>query len=103
MLVNESCTPTATKLSAQEVDSLLKELPNWAVVDGLLSRKFAFKNFHETMAFVNAAAWVAHQQDHHPDMFVGYSKVTLNFATHSVGGLTRNDFICAARIDLLNA
>lgn len=103
MLANECCTPTAVKLPAQEVEILLREVPHWALVDGVLARTYTFKNFHETMAFVNAVAWVAHQQDHHPDMVVGYRKVTLNFATHSAGGLTRNDFICAARVNALNA
>jgi len=66
-----------------------------------IQRAFKFRNFHETMAFVNAVAWIAHTEDHHPDMAVGYNRCTVQFSTHAVGGLTENDFICAARIDAL--
>lgn len=66
-----------------------------------IQRNFKFKNFHETMAFVNAVAWIAHGEDHHPDMAVGYNHCSVQFSTHAVGGLTENDFICAARIDAL--
>jgi len=69
----------------------------------VLTRTFTFSDFHRTMAFVNAVAWVAHDQDHHPDMTVSYSRCTLNWSTHSVGGLSINDFICAARVDALVA
>ena len=68
---------------------------------GEISKSFSFKNYYETMAFVNAVAWVANQQDHHPDMEVGYNKCTVRYSTHSVGGLSENDFISAARIDAL--
>jgi len=66
-------------------------------------RGFRFKNYYETIAFVNALAWVAHRQDHHPDLQVGYNRCTVTFSTHSVGGLSENDFICAARVDALTA
>jgi len=62
---------------------------------------FKFKNFHETMSFVNAVAWIANQQDHHPDLEVGYNHCLVRFSTHSVGGLSVNDFICAARVEKL--
>jgi 4a-hydroxytetrahydrobiopterin dehydratase len=64
---------------------------------------FQFKNYYETMAFVNAVAWVAHREDHHPDLEVGYNKCTVRYSTHSVGGLSENDFICAAKVDSLLA
>ena len=63
----------------------------------LISRIFKFKNYYETMAFVNVAAMVAHQQDHHPDMNVGYNTCRIEYSTHSVGGLSENDFICAEK------
>jgi 4a-hydroxytetrahydrobiopterin dehydratase len=69
----------------------------------VLHQSFAFTNFHDTMAFVNAVAWIAHQQDHHPDMAVSYNRCTVRWSTHSVGGLSLNDFICAARVDQLLA
>jgi 4a-hydroxytetrahydrobiopterin dehydratase len=60
-----------------------------------------FASYYATIAFVNAVAWIAHREDHHPDMAVGYNTVTITYATHSVGGLTENDFIAAAKIDAL--
>ena len=66
-----------------------------------IQRTFRFKNYYQTIAFVNALAWVAHAEDHHPDLAVGYNRCTVNYSTHSVGGLSENDFICAARIDAL--
>ena len=86
---------------------LLQQLPSWSIEGegkaALLTRTHPFPDFHRTMAFVNAVAWVAHEQDHHPDLTVAYSRCTVNWSTHSVGGLSVNDFICAARIDALVA
>jgi 4a-hydroxytetrahydrobiopterin dehydratase len=93
-------------LSERGCQMMLTQVPDWAidysVPGGVLQRTFSFKDFHATMAFVNAVAWIAHHQDHHPDMTVGYNRCTLQWATHSVGGLSLNDFICAARVDALN-
>jgi 4a-hydroxytetrahydrobiopterin dehydratase len=90
-------------LNTNEIAKLTQLVPNWSVVDGspVLERVFGFNNYYETMAFVNTAAWVAHQQDHHPDISFGYKNCRIAYTTHSVGGLSENDFICAARIDLL--
>jgi 4a-hydroxytetrahydrobiopterin dehydratase len=66
-----------------------------------ISRQLRFGNYYETLAFVNAVAWIAHRQDHHPDMEVHYNRCTVHFSTHAVGGLSPNDFVCAARIDAL--
>jgi 4a-hydroxytetrahydrobiopterin dehydratase len=66
-----------------------------------LQRAFAFKNFYRTMSFVNAVAHIANTEDHHPDLEVGYNYCRMKFSTHSIDGLSRNDFICAAKIDLL--
>lgn len=88
-------------LDTGEVAEHLVLLPRWQVADGQLERRFAFVDFHRTMAFVNAVAWVAHREDHHPDLLVGYDHCTLRFKTHSVGGITINDFICAAKVDAL--
>lgn len=89
-------------LSQQDAENFLKELgTDWSVSDDgkQITRQFKFKNYYETMAFVNAVAMVAHQQDHHPDMTVSYNKCVVTFSTHSVGGLSENDFICAAKVD----
>ena len=64
-----------------------------------ISREFRFKNYYETIAFVNALAWLAHKEDHHPDIEVSYNRCVVRFNTHVAGGLTANDFICAAKTD----
>jgi 4a-hydroxytetrahydrobiopterin dehydratase len=94
-------------LSAAEQQQLASQVPGWhidsTIPGGVLFKTFAFADFHRTMAFVNAVAWIAHEQDHHPDMAVGYNRCTLRWSTHSVNGLSINDFICAARVDALSA
>ena len=64
-------------------------------------KSYRFKNYHETMAFVNATAWVSHREDHHPDLTVSYNECKVSYITHAIGGLSENDFICAAKIDAL--
>ncbi len=93
----------APPLGLEQATELLREIPEWSLTRSstTISREFRFKDFHQTMAFVNAVAWVAHQTDHHPDLEVGYNRCTVHFSTHSIGGLSDNDFICAARIDAL--
>ena len=88
-------------LSTEQVQEQLATLEGWELLAGnaAISKTFRFVNFYETMAFVNALALVAHQQDHHPDLEVGYNRCTVRWSTHSVGGLSLNDFICAARVD----
>jgi 4a-hydroxytetrahydrobiopterin dehydratase len=73
----------------------------WRCVDGSLVREFRFTNYYETLAFVNALAFIVHAQDHHPDLAVSFNRCKVKFNTHSVGGISENDFICAARIDEL--
>ena len=104
----QSCTPLKGAehgLSVGEVGELLAGLPGWALsTDGkTISKDFGFRNFHRTMAFVNALAWIAHREDHHPDIEVGYSHCLVRYTTHDVGGLSRNDFICAAKAESLQA
>ncbi|MGC8763321.1 MAG: 4a-hydroxytetrahydrobiopterin dehydratase [Acidobacteriota bacterium] len=102
------CTPCeggVKPLSPQEAERLLSEVPFWTL-DGeaaALSRTFVFRDFHETMAFVNAVAWIAHQEGHHPDLTVGYDRCTVRYATHAIGGLSENDFVCAAKVNALLA
>jgi 4a-hydroxytetrahydrobiopterin dehydratase len=71
--------------------------------NGGIEKEFAFRNFHQTMAFVNAVAWVAHSQDHHPDLEVHYKSCRIRFSTHAAAGVTENDLICAARVEKLLA
>ncbi|MEO6564242.1 MAG: 4a-hydroxytetrahydrobiopterin dehydratase, partial [Nitrosospira sp.] len=67
----------------------------------LIRKVYNFNNYYQTMAFVNAVAWVSHREDHHPDITVGYNKCRVEYTTHAVNGLSENDFICAAKIDTL--
>jgi 4a-hydroxytetrahydrobiopterin dehydratase len=94
----EACEGGVGKLSEELVADLLKQVGGWEVKDGRLVRPFKFKDYHEVMAFVNAVAWVSHRENHHPDMEVGYNRVVVAYITHAVGGLTENDFICAAKV-----
>lgn len=102
-LIAEHCAPQhgKTALTPADVDVLLSQLNGWQRRDQALCKTFSFANYHETMAFVNACAWVAHRQDHHPDLSVHYNRVDMVFTTHDAGGLTRNDLICAAKIEAL--
>ena len=97
------CEGGMPALGAEESRDLLGKLSGWELAqdNSEISRRFRFKNFHQTMAFVNAIAWIAHQEDHHPDLEVGYSRCTVRYSTHAIGGLSENDFICAAKIDAL--
>ena len=88
-------------MPAEQIDGHLAQAPGWALHDGAIEKTYRFTNFHETMAFVNALAWIAHAEDHHPDLSLGYSRCTVRFNTHSVGGISINDFICAAKVDAL--
>lgn len=95
------CEGGIPALTKDEISQLSPQIPEWRVSnDGKsISRRYAFKDFYHTMAFVNAVAWIANQEGHHPDMEVGYNYCAIKFLTHAVGGLTQNDFICAAKID----
>jgi 4a-hydroxytetrahydrobiopterin dehydratase len=93
----------AQKLDDNRVSQELSKLKGWTRQGDEIMRLFSFKDFHETMSFVNAVAFIANQLDHHPDMEVGYNKLKIRFSTHSVGGLSESDFKAAARIDALGA
>jgi len=86
-------------LPAKEAGRLLKLLKGWKQVEQTLVKTYEFADFYETMGFVNAIAWIANQQNHHPDLAVGYDRCVVSFSTHSAGALTLNDFICAARVE----
>lgn len=100
-LADERCSATPAKLDKMEAEMLVSELNDWLVLDDQLEKTFRFKNFHETMAFANAVAWIAHKEDHHPEMDVTYSRCRLVWSTHSTNGISRNDILCAAKVDQL--
>lgn len=105
-LANKHCKPCeggVPPLDDGMADELLAQLDGWIRIEKEISKTYSFMNYYETMAFVNAAAYVSHQEDHHPDMLVGYKTCAVTYTTHAIGGLSENDFICAARLDTLMA
>ncbi|MFA5081212.1 MAG: 4a-hydroxytetrahydrobiopterin dehydratase [Hydrogenophilaceae bacterium] len=95
------CEGGIPPLTAAEIETNLKGLQDWQVVDGKLCKNFKFPDHYVTMTFVNAVAWISHQQGHHPDLAVGYNTCRVEYITHAIGGLSESDFICAAKIDVL--
>jgi 4a-hydroxytetrahydrobiopterin dehydratase len=79
----------------------LQQVEGWSVANGAIEKTFVFVDYHHTLAFVNAVAWIAHREDHHPDIAFGYNRCTVRWHTHSVRGISINDFICAAKVDAL--
>jgi len=105
-LTKKQCKPCeggTAPLTETETKALLQQTPAWSLHEGgtEIHRAYEFKNYYQTMAFVNALAWIAHREDHHPDIEVGYKRCHVRYSTHSIGGLSENDFICAAKIDAL--
>lgn len=106
-LTRRRCVPCeggVPPLDAQAIAGLITQLgKRWKLVrEGkALEASFEFKNYYPTTAFVNAVAWIAHREDHHPDIAFGYRQCTVTYSTHAANGLTENDFICAAKIDAL--
>ena len=93
-------TPALTRA---QIDALLKEVPGWTYDGKVIAKSWSFKNYYETLAFVNAVAWLVHREDHHPDTSFGYNRCRVEFSTHSIGGISENDFICAAKIEVIGS
>jgi 4a-hydroxytetrahydrobiopterin dehydratase len=91
-------------LSSETVSGHLAALKDWNLIENgtAISKIFHFDNYYKTMAFVNALAFIAHREDHHPDLGVHYNRCVVRFSTHDVGGLSQNDFICAAKLERLD-
>src|SRR5271156_7214523 len=96
-----ACKPGTPALTKSQIELLIPEIPGWKLDHGEISRTYEFKDYYHTMAFVNAVAWLAHREDHHPDLKVSYNKCEVRYSTHSVKGLSENDLICAAKVDAL--
>ncbi|MDX1460895.1 MAG: 4a-hydroxytetrahydrobiopterin dehydratase [Xanthomonadales bacterium] len=106
MLRERQCKPCeggARPLDPLRIERYLEQVPGWRWSAGRrqISRHFDFNGFDRTMAFVNAVAWIAHRQGHHPDFRAGFDYCDVTLTTHAIDGLTENDFICAARINAL--
>jgi 4a-hydroxytetrahydrobiopterin dehydratase len=100
----KSCTRIesgSVPLGQAEIDRLLSCLEGWEQSGSEIVKTFRFSNYYETLAFVNAGAWISHREDHHPDLLVSYNRCCARYTTHDAGGLSLNDFICAAKMDRL--
>ena len=107
-LLEQKCTVLKGSehlLSTVQCDSQLALLNDWQITESgkVLQKTIHFNDYYQTMAFVNALAYIAHYEDHHPDLSVHYNRCEIRFCTHDVGGLSINDFICAAKTDALLA
>lgn len=97
------CRAGAPRLGADELAEHLTSLPGWRIEGNAIVKQYDFADFHETMAFVNAVAFIAHREDHHPDLGVHYAKCVVAYSTHDAGGVTHNDVVCAAKLERLFA
>jgi 4a-hydroxytetrahydrobiopterin dehydratase len=106
-LTQKNCKPCeggVLPMAQKQVKSMLKEVTDWAVDEtGVekIFRVFKFENYYQTIAFVNAIAWMTHQENHHPNLKVSYNQCVVQYSTHAINGLSQNDFICAAKVNAL--
>ena len=104
-LKDQRCRPLegSAAMTSAQIAEHLASVDGWSFVNGAIEKTYAFADYHRTLAFVNALAWIAHAEDHHPELRVTYNRCVVRFDTHSVGGISINDFICAAKLDALLA
>jgi 4a-hydroxytetrahydrobiopterin dehydratase len=104
-LLSRTSKHTEQALSAADIAAYLGAVPGWELAGNRITKTYQFKNYYETMAFMNAIAYTIHAEDHHPEITLTYNKCVIQFDTHSVnggkGGLSENDFICAAKVDAI--
>jgi 4a-hydroxytetrahydrobiopterin dehydratase len=101
-LSNKHCKPCEggiPALTQTEIDALM--IPGWQQAGQAITKTFTFKDYYQVIAFVNAVAWMTHREDHHPDLTVTFNSCRVEYSTHAIGGLSENDFVCAARVDEL--
>lgn len=101
----KACEGGVDPLTLEQAQTYLEDIPGWELLQNgkSLKRTIVFKNYYHTMAFVNAVAFMAHDENHHPDLSVSYNKCVIEYTTHAIGGLSVNDFICAAKANKLIA
>lgn len=102
-LASMRCRAGAPRLAADELAAHVATLRGWTHTGDRIVKTFTFVDYDETMAFVNALAWIANREDHHPDLSVHYSRCEVTFSTHDASGVTLNDVICAAKAERLFA
>lgn len=100
-----ACEGGAEPLNEKETALMMTQVTEWNLDESgkEINKLFKFGNYYETIAFVNSVAWISHREDHHPDLSVSYNKCEVRYSTHAIGGLSTNDFICAAKVDELLA
>jgi len=101
-LTEKKCKPcegNMPPLTEEQATELLKQIPSWEIKDGHVYKQFNFKNFKESINFVNKVADIAEQEQHHPNITINYNKVSIELWTHAINGLSENDFILPAKID----
>ena len=96
------CEGGVAPYTPAQAAEMLKQVKGWTIEQDRLIKVYPFTNYYQTMAFVNALAWISHREDHHPDLLVAYNKCRVEYTTHAIGGLSENDFICAAKCDALS-
>ena len=104
LIADKKCTPCEGGVAALDEATCRKyldELEGWTLADPAIEKIFRFRDHHAAMAFVNAIAWISHREDHHPEITLGYADCRVRYWTHAIGGLSENDFICAAKVDRL--
>lgn len=100
-LLEKKCVPCESgtpPLSPEKIKVFLEEVPSWEIKEGHVYKQFKFRNFKESMNFINKVAEIAEKEGHHPDIKISYNKVAIELFTHSIKGLSENDFIVAAKI-----
>lgn len=97
----ESCEGGTAPLGENDIQEYLKSVPGWEFQSGEITRTFDFKNYYETVSFVNAVTWIAHSENHHPEIEFSYRRCKIRYSTHAIKGISENDFICAAKINRL--
>jgi 4a-hydroxytetrahydrobiopterin dehydratase len=103
-LTRKKCKPCeggVRPMNHEEITDKLKQVEDWEYAGGRIGKSFKFKDHYETIAFVNAVAWISNREGHHPDLEVGYDTCNVYYSTHAIGGMSENDFICAAKVDQL--
>ena len=97
------CEGGQPPLTPEQIQQYRMQLHEWSLNESktAISRRFSFKGFQKTISFINAVAWIVNQENHHPDMEVGYNYCLVKYTTHAINGLSKNDFICAAKINNL--
>lgn len=94
-----ACEGLKSRLSADEIERMLGQTPGWAMAGNTIERTYPFPNFVEAMNFANRITTIAEEENHHPDLHISWGKVRVELSTHSVGSLSTNDFIVAAKIN----